>query len=164
MFNGAPALFEAAKREDTVQIIATTGEKIITLYQTQPGKGWYYSFPGGRMDVAGERPRATAIRELLEETGYKSSKWLLWKQMSGGGGSKMVHNNYIFLAKDCHKIQNPQPDNGEKIKVRLYSFEPFLKLTDRADCQFWPPALKIELLLARIHPKRKKVLKKTIFG
>lgn len=162
MFDGSTETFEKLSRQDSVDVIATVGKKIIVLRQQQPGRPYYFSLPGGRMDKLGESPKKAIERELMEETGTKAKKLKLFRTIPGE--SKISHTTYVFIGQDCEKVAKPNLDAGEKIKEQLYDFEDFLKLTDRRDCHFWPADLKVELLLARIYPKRKKALYKQIFG
>lgn len=85
MFDGSWATFEKLQWADTVNVIATAGEKIVVLRQKQPDwKKSKNTLAGGRVDE-GELPLEAARRELLEETGYVSKKWKLWRKMNPYG-------------------------------------------------------------------------------
>lgn len=58
-------------------ILAETreGQLIINKEYRHPTGEWLLSCPGGRLDP-GETPLEAAQRELREETGYTSSKWI----------------------------------------------------------------------------------------
>ena len=74
MFDGSTATYEGLKRTDTVNIFPVTKEgKIILGKQDQPGVKTFIGGFGGRMEE-GEDPIQAAKRELLEETGLKSSE------------------------------------------------------------------------------------------
>lgn len=160
MFDGSVAIFERARRINTVVIIATAGNKIVLLKQQQPGNGWYYDLPSGRMDKAGESPKAAALRELREETSLKPEKLKLWKVYSPGG--KVSQKVYFFVAQNCKKVSEQKLDPGEKIQVFYKNFEDFLKLSDHRRTFFGP--LIIDVLLARVHPQNRSYLKKVFFG
>ncbi|MDD5489141.1 MAG: NUDIX domain-containing protein [Candidatus Moranbacteria bacterium] len=160
MFDGRSAIFEKLVRADTVNVIGTVGEKIILLRQKQPDwKKHKNTLAGGRVDE-GESPLEAAKRELLEETGYVSKKWKLWKKINPYG--KIVWTVHNFVARDCVKKQNPHPDTGEKIKMRMATFGEFLSLGE--DKNFYEGELKNTLVRARYDRKFRKEFKKMLFG
>src|SRR5437868_13556711 len=79
MFDGSFETFEMLKRPDTVEIIATNGDKVYMSHQSQPNKANFYSLFGGRKEK-GEEPLECAKRELLEESGMSSNNWELYKE------------------------------------------------------------------------------------
>jgi ADP-ribose pyrophosphatase len=121
---------------------------------------WYYSLPSGRIDVAGESPRQTAVRELLEETGLKAKKMVAWGKVQKTG--KVIHFVYFFIAKDCVEVAKQKLDSGERIEVMTMTFEQFLKLSDTP--KFYESELVITMLRARLNPKLKASFKKAIFN
>ena len=65
LFDGTSKNFEMVARRPSVDLIAITEDKkIITIYQTQPGRKWYPGLPGGLIDD-GEKPKQAALRELF---------------------------------------------------------------------------------------------------
>lgn len=161
MYDGSFKTFEKLKRQDTVVIVATVGDRIVLLKQQQPDrKEWYYDLPSGRMDKAGETPKKAALRELREETGLKPKRIKLWKTYSPSG--KVIQKVYFFVASDCTQVSAQQLDAGEKISVLYLEYEDFLKVSDSPHCYFGP--FLAEVLMARIHPERKRQLKAAIFG
>src|SRR5882757_3955251 len=78
MFDGSTETFEMLKRPNTIEVIATQGDKILISRQSQPNKENFYSLFGGRAEE-GEDPLVTAKRELLEESGLESDDWELFK-------------------------------------------------------------------------------------
>jgi ADP-ribose pyrophosphatase len=160
MFDGSYATFEKLSRADTVNIIGIVGRKIIVLWQKQPDwKKSKNTLAGGRVD-GDELSLQAAKRELLEETGYVSKEWILWKEISPY--NKIVWTVYNFIARDCIKRQEPEPDAGEKLEARLVGFEEFLKLSEDPD--FYESELKNSLLRARFDRKYRKEFKKLLFG
>ena len=161
MYDGKTKTFEIIKRQDTVIVIPTIGNKIVLEKQKQPAMKWFYSVPSGRMDKEGETPRQTALRELLEETGLRPKKIRLWKKFQRTG--KVIHNIYIFIANDCEKVAEMNLDGGEKITIQLLTFEQFLKLSDHPNF-YEGGELSTIIFKARLNPKLKQEFKKAIFG
>ena len=161
MFDNSTHIFERAKKFNGVGVIATVGNKIVILKQKQPAiKEWFYSVAGGYLDKPGESPKAGALRELLEETGMKPEKIKLWKEFSHGG--RVTSTTYFYIAQNCKKIAAQNLDSGEKIEIKLISFEQFLKLSD--DPNFSNRDLIIEILKARLSKKAKEDFRKLIFN
>jgi len=161
LFDGGHRTWEIIKRQDTVIVIPTIKDKIVIIRQKQPAMNeWFYSVPAGRMDKPGETPRQTAVRELLEETGLKPKRIRLWRKFQKTG--KVIHTVYVFVANDCVKVADQDLDGGEDIQIRYLTFEQFLKLSD--DSHLYESELQLDMLRARLHPKKKRELKKIIFG
>ncbi len=160
LFNGKHKIFEVAVRQSTISVIATIKDKIVVLHMQQPRTPWYYTLPGGYIDVPGETPRQAALRELLEETGLKPKRFKLWRVYNEH--SRMVSKHYFYIAQDCKKVSEIKPDGGEKIKVYLKSFDQFLQFSSVDS--FHNHGLMIEMLRAKLDPKLKNKFKKLIFG
>ena len=160
MFDGSYARFEMLDRVPTVDIIATVGDTIIVLTQKQPRRSWYSSLPGGRIDPA-ERANNAARRELLEETGYEPQKFLLFGAWFGH--SKLYWPQYLYTARGCKSVAKQKLDAGEKIKIRLVSFNAFLQLARDEEFGTALP-LKFQMYEALLDPKKKEKLRRKIFG
>ncbi|MFO0703888.1 MAG: NUDIX hydrolase [Patescibacteria group bacterium] len=131
MFDGSKEIFEMLKRPDTVQVLAVTEDKkIIMLDEEQPGRNRFVGLPGGRMDE-GEDPVTAAKRELLEETGYAGNDWKLIRE--NGTHGKIDWVIYHFVVKGCRKISAPKLDVGEKINMKLVSFDEFLQIVGSSE-------------------------------
>ena len=159
LFDGSSSPFEMIVRQPSTEIIATVGNKIIVLEQQQPGRKAYPSLPGGRVE-AGDTALHTVQRELLEETGYKASKWILLDQFSGN--EKYYFRESLFLAHNCTKIANQKLDAGEKITVTLVDFDDFLQLC-RNSRFVAAMGLKFMMYEALLNPLIKEKLKRRIF-
>ncbi len=160
MFDGSTETFERVKRPDTVEIIATAGNKIIIEEQSQPHRHNAITLPSGRADKS-RNMLAEAKRELLEETGYKSNDWQLWQVVHPH--DKVVWDIHYFIARDCKLAKRPELDPGEKIETRLIKFEELLDLADEP--RFWVGEWFIsELLRMRLDPKKKQAFRKLLFG
>lgn len=159
MFDGSVAIFEMLKRPDTAVVIPVISDKILILRQSQPNKPNFLSLAGGRCEP-GEKPLNTAKRELLEETGYVSRDWKLWREINPVG--KMIWTIHTYIARDCLYWQTPRPDAGEKITSKLISYDEFLQLADDPD--FYERELVNSMLRARYDKKEYKKFHKLLFN
>ena len=159
MYDGSKETFEMIKRPDTTQVIPVVDDKILILIQKQPDSPKaFYSLAGGRREP-GETALNGAKRELLEETGYVSRDWRLLKKIRPSG--KIVWSIYTYIARDCLYWQPPRLDAGEKITVKLISFDEFLALADEPD--FYEQELVNYMLRARMDKKIYKKFHKLLF-
>jgi ADP-ribose pyrophosphatase len=141
MFDGSFETFEMLKRPDTVEVIATNGERIFITHQSQPNKHDYFSLLGGRVDE-GEEPLAAAKRELLEESGMTSDSWELYKEYQPI--HKIEWSVHTYIAKDCRKVAEQKLDVGEKIEVKECTFEEFLDII--LSEEYWGTELALDIL------------------
>lgn len=106
---------------DWVNVVALTREnKIILIRQFRTGTASEcLEVPGGIIE-AGESPDHAAARELEEETGYRSNNL---SSLGSCHPNPAIQNNrcYTFLATECTKVSDGQPDDGEDIEVELRS-------------------------------------------
>ncbi len=159
MYDGRTDTFERVIRSDSVQVIAVAGNKIIIQEQTQPS--WpqrWLTFPGGRADE-GDDVLKEAKRELLEETGYFSDDWVLWKTIKPS--MTVIFTIYIFIARHCKKVAKPRLDGGEKIVNKLVSFQKFLMLSENPRLR--ESEVAAEMLRARLNKQKKMRLHKLLF-
>ncbi|MFH1946824.1 MAG: NUDIX hydrolase [Candidatus Magasanikbacteria bacterium] len=160
MFDGSKATFERIHRAPSVECIAIVDDKIITLEQTQPNRDWYPSLPGGRIDE-GEQPAEAITRELLEETGYTAESFELYREYTGN--SKLYFPEYIFIARNCKKTSEQDIDGGEKINVKLSTFDEFLDMFRDTNCAT-SIYLKSEIYEVLLDDNEKEKLKQKLFG
>lgn len=108
----------------------TPDNKIITVKQFRPGqKRVLLELPGGTMEQ-GETPLETAKREMLEETGFSGNFKFLLKY------NKHAYSTiyrYGFVAINCKKIAQPNPDNEETGQTSLLSVREFKKHIHKGD-------------------------------
>src|SRR3989338_2663843 len=159
LYDGSKTIFERIRRSDSVNVIAVVADKIIVQKQEQPG--WFeplFTLPGGVAD-SGNTPLEEAKRELLEETGYISDDWVLWKTHQHFG---VIFTSYIFVARDCKKIDNLKLDAGEKIENTPVIFEEFLRLAE--DPKFREHEVATELLYVRLDKEKEVEFKKLLFS
>ena len=130
IYDGSKEIFEAMKRVPSVQIIPLWGDKIILTKEEQPFRGRFKGMVGGQCDFD-ENPEVAAKRELLEETGLESEELFLWKKTEFG--VQIQWPTYYYIAKNCKKIQEPNPGNGEKIELLNVSFEELFEETEKEE-------------------------------
>ncbi len=156
MYDGTKQIFEKLKRPDTVVVFAVMDDgKIMLTEQEQPGKAPFIGAAGGRMDE-GEDVLTAAKRELLEETGYEASEFVLWKAQHPT--SKIDWVVYYFIAKGLKKVSDQNLDAGEKIKLKFVDFEELPKIV--ASDNFSEKEIIVDFLKAELDPNKKEELKK----
>lgn len=126
VFNGTKEIYEKLKRPDTVVVFPVLENgKILLTKQEQPNKDSFVAAAGGRVN-SGEDILEAAKRELLEETGYEASEFILWKALQPIG--KIEWAVYVFIARKLQKTIEPVLDPGEKIETMIVDFDEFLKI------------------------------------
>lgn len=85
-----------------------------------------YEIPAGKMDK-GEQPKASAQRELLEETGYRAEiKHLLDIYPSPGYTDEIIH---IFVAEGGEYV-GEKLDEGEYLNCEFFTVDSVLKMIE----------------------------------
>lgn len=161
LFDGSVTTFEMLKRADTAEIIAVKDRKIMLQEQEQPNKPTFYCLPGGRVEK-GEEPLVGAKRELLEESGFVSDIWELYSTVRPL--HKIAWSIYLYLARDCHWLQAPQLDAGEKIKILWVTFNELLDLVDEKKLAWIEQDFRMACVRAKYHAPARKELEEKIFG
>ncbi len=156
LFDGTKATFEKIKRPDTVVVFPVTDDgKIILTEQEQPGKESFIGTAGGRVDK-GEDILEAAKRELLEETGYEASEFILWDARHPT--SKIDWVVYTFIAKGAKKVSDGSLDSGEKITLKSVSVDEFIEIGIGE--KFDEKEIVNKLYEAKLYPEKKEELKK----
>ncbi len=159
MFDGTTQTFEMLERPDTVQVIATNGDRIFLANEQQPDKPPFMCLLGGRLEKD-EDPLAGAKRELLEESGLSSTDWELYQIYKPQ--SLVEWNVHVYLARDCKKIAEPDVDPGEKIILKSVSFTEFVEEVTKAG--FRGREITEEVLRMQLDPIKMKVFQKKLFS
>lgn len=156
LFDGTKTLFEKLKRPDTVVVFPVLDDgKIILTEQEQPGKEPFIGATGGRVDD-GEDILEAAKRELLEESGYEASEFVLWDAQHPT--SKIDWVVYTFIAKGLKKVADMDLDAGEKISLKLVNLDEFIEIAINKN--FVEKEIIPKLYEAKLHPEKKEELKK----
>ncbi len=100
----------------------TVDQQVVFVKQYRHGTGQVtLEIPGGMVDLGEHDPKQAAERELFEETGYKTSKELIF--LGHHHPNPALQNNicHTYLATDVEKISEPLFDPGgyEYIELSL---------------------------------------------
>jgi ADP-ribose pyrophosphatase len=126
-YDGTTKTFEYLIRPDSVTVIPfITDNEILLTEQVHPGSDSFYDFPGGQVDK-GETHEQTAMRELLEETGYRAGKMLqIWHY--GLKNSSRFEKTFYLATDLIEDGSRREADCGEKIRIIR---EPLEKTVER---------------------------------
>jgi len=117
--NGETSDFYVIESPDWVNVIPVTGEgDVVMIEQFRQGtREVTLELPGGMIDE-GEEPEAAARRELLEETGYTSTDWVL---IGASRPNPALQSNtmYHYLARNCKKTSEISLDENESILTKI---------------------------------------------
>lgn len=126
--NGKTATREIAHHCGAVAVLPITKEGnviLVTQYRYALGKE-LLEIPAGKMDLEGEAPLESAIRELREETGCTAGQMISLGDFAGSPGcmTEIVH---LYLALDLEQGESC-PDEDEFLRT---SQMPLTQLIDR---------------------------------
>jgi ADP-ribose pyrophosphatase len=134
-------------------VALTTNNEVVLVSQYRHGVcDVLLEFPGGVVED-GEDPLDGAKRELLEETGYTSSKLVQVGQIYPNPALQ-TNTLYCYLALDAEKVSEQSLDAGEDIEVRLMPLDELIEMAKRGE---FPHALMTAVLfsvlsyMGRIH-------------
>lgn len=111
-----------------VIIPITTEGNIIMVVQSRPNMKETVSIelPAGMVD-SGEDHQTTAVREMLEETGYEADNVyeLEWHYQDQGCSGAIIKT---FVAEGCKKKQEVRLDEGERLQYVEMSYEDIMNM------------------------------------
>lgn len=115
--------FYVTEAPDLVNVIAVTKEgKFIMEEQYRHGiQKVCFELCAGMVDE-GETPMETAKRELLEETGYSGGNWTAFGMSVPNASGSTTKCNH-FIVTDVERIQDPNPEKTEDIKIHLLTVQ-----------------------------------------
>jgi ADP-ribose pyrophosphatase len=120
----------------TVAVLALTGEgDVVLVQQFRPGPGEVVlDMPGGIVD-AGESINQAAVRELLEETGYRAGRVDPAGSCWAFGAS--TWRRHVVVAHNCERVAEPTSWGGDEyclpMLVPVDKFRALLRTGDSTD-------------------------------
>lgn len=141
---------------DWVHVVAMTKsrELIMVRQYRHAGKCECLELPGGSLDPRHpEDPLAAAQRELLEETGYASSKW---RRLGAFYPNPALQSNQLitFFAEDCEKVSEPNLDPFEELQVEIHKWDSITNMLAERKFQHALVAASLSLLSGNYDLKR----------
>ena len=116
-----------------VIIPITTDGNIVMVVQSRPNIRETVSveLPAGMVDP-GEDYQTTAVREMLEETGYEAENVyeLEWHYQDQGCSGAIIKT---FVAEGCKKKQDVRLDEGERLQYVEMSYEDIMNMIKSRD-------------------------------
>lgn len=108
-----------------VAVLALTGdERVVLVRQYRYGAdSIHLELPAGTLDGE-EEPRACALRELAEETGYQVESCEL-AAVYAAEPVRSTARAYVYVASGAREVSRPKPDATEHIEVELASLPSF---------------------------------------
>ena len=111
----------------------TKAQEVVLIRQYRHGaQKVIVELPGGVMDREDESPLAAARRELQEEIGYTSERFV---QVGCVSPNPANHTNlvYSFLALDAEQVSDQRLDEAEEIEVLLKPLEEVIAMAKNGD-------------------------------
>ena len=119
---------------DWALVLAITPEKeVVMVNQYRHGiEQVCLELPSGLIDPGDSSPEVAAQRELLEETGYRSSGLIPLGECYPQP-AVLSNRCYFFLAENAEKIQEPQMDEGEDIEILKFPLDDIGSMIEKGE-------------------------------
>jgi ADP-ribose pyrophosphatase len=126
LYDGSFTTFEKLKRNNSTSVIGVTEDKKILIgMDEQPNRMPVVAALGGAVEP-GEDALEAAKREFLEESGYESSDWELFR--TDTPTDKIDWTIYTYIARGCKKVTEPKVQAGERVTIQAVDFEEFVDI------------------------------------
>lgn len=144
-----PDYYVRESRGFIIVFALTHDGRVVLVRQYKHGIGHsLLELPAGAIDP-GEEPRACAIRELAEETGYTAeSMELLRSFVTDPTNSNSIA--HLFLARGARKTGEQDLDVTEKIDVSLATIDELRELVREGEIDSLPHVAAVYFVLDRI--------------
>ena len=117
---------EIIEQKSASAVLAFEGTKVILVKQNRFPHGYVLEIPAGTLNK-NENPRACAIRELIEETGYKPKKLkhLIDYYPNVGYNTQFIH---CYVAQEIEKISEIKLEPDEFFTLVKIDFKKLLNM------------------------------------
>lgn len=119
--------YHALHYPDWVNVVALTerGQVLLVREYRHARRSVSLGLPGGATSRSAEAPLAAAQRELLEETGYTSPRWIL---LGKSAVNAATHTNLLwsFLALETTRTASPSLDESEDAELVIAELDEVL--------------------------------------
>ena len=117
---------EIVEQNGASAVLAFEGKNVLLVKQHRFPHGYILEIPAGTLKK-NEKPRNCAIRELIEETGYKPKKLkhLIDYYPNVGYNTQFIH---CYVASDIEKISEITLEDDEFISLVKIDFKKLLKM------------------------------------
>jgi len=117
---------EIIEQKNDSAVLAFEGTKVILVKQHRFPLGYVLEIPAGALNK-NENPRACAIRELIEETGYKPKKLkhLIDYYPNVGYNTQFIH---CYVAQEIEKISGIKLESDEFFTLVKIDFKKLLNM------------------------------------
>ena len=117
---------EIIEQKSASAVLAFEGTKVILVKQHRFPSGYVLEIPAGTLNK-NENPRACAIRELIEETGYKPKKLkhLIDYYPNVGYNTQFIH---CYVAQETEKISEIKLESDEFFTLVKIDFKKLLSM------------------------------------
>jgi len=115
---------EIIEQKNASAVLAFEGTKVILVKQHRFPHGYVLEIPAGTLNK-NESPRSCAIRELIEETGYKPKKLkhLIDYYPNVGYNTQFIH---CYVAQEIEKISEIKLESDEFFTIVKIDFKKLL--------------------------------------